>query len=67
MKASIIITTLSLSLLLCSCTQDQRQASGIVGGAAVGGLAGSAFTGGSTAGTVIGAALGGLAGNELAK
>ncbi|HVY53249.1 MAG TPA: glycine zipper 2TM domain-containing protein [Gammaproteobacteria bacterium] len=67
MKTSIFITALSLSLLLCGCTQNQREASGIVGGAAVGGVVGNALTGGSTAGTVVGAALGGLAGDQIAK
>lgn len=67
MKTSIVITTLSLAFMLSACTQGQRQTSGIVGGAAVGGLAGSALTGGSTAGTIVGAAVGGLAGNEIAK
>jgi osmotically inducible lipoprotein OsmB len=40
---------------------------GTVGGAAVGGLAGSAITGGSTLGTVGGAAVGGIVGHELGE
>ena len=40
---------------------------GTVGGAAVGGMAGSAATGGSTVGTVGGAVLGGVLGNEVGE
>ena len=40
---------------------------GTVGGAAVGGMAGSAVTGGSTAGTVGGAVIGGVIGNEVGE
>ena len=40
---------------------------GTVGGAAVGGMAGSAATGGSTVGTVGGAVLGGVIGNEVGE
>ena len=40
---------------------------GTVGGAAVGGMAGSAATGGSTIGTVGGAVVGGVIGNEVGE
>jgi osmotically inducible lipoprotein OsmB len=40
---------------------------GTVGGAAVGGMAGSAATGGSTVGTVGGAVVGGVLGNEVGE
>jgi osmotically inducible lipoprotein OsmB len=40
---------------------------GTVGGAAVGGIAGSALTGGSAVGTVGGAAAGALIGNEVGR
>jgi osmotically inducible lipoprotein OsmB len=40
---------------------------GTVGGAAVGGMAGSAATGGSTVGTVGGAVVGGVIGNEVGE
>jgi osmotically inducible lipoprotein OsmB len=40
---------------------------GTVGGAALGGLAGSSVTGGSTVGTVGGAAVGGVIGHEVTK
>jgi len=65
MKTSLLALLVALSL--GGCTQSQRQDVGIAGGAAVGGLAGNALTGGSVAGTVVGAAVGGVAGNELAK
>lgn len=62
MKKAILSTaTLLLSLcLLTACTNNQM---GTVGGAALGGLAGNAITGGSTAGTVVGAVGGGLIGH----
>jgi osmotically inducible lipoprotein OsmB len=40
---------------------------GTIGGAAVGGMAGSAATGGSTVGTVGGAVVGGVIGNEVGE
>jgi osmotically inducible lipoprotein OsmB len=40
---------------------------GTVGGAALGGVAGSAITGGSTLGTVGGAALGGYVGHQVGE
>ena len=40
---------------------------GTIGGAAVGGMAGSAATGGSTLGTVGGAVVGGVLGNEVGE
>ncbi|OGT52490.1 MAG: hypothetical protein A3E84_03170 [Gammaproteobacteria bacterium RIFCSPHIGHO2_12_FULL_42_13] len=49
---------------LTACTNREM---GTVGGAAVGGVAGSALTGGSTLGTVAGAVGGGLIGNQLTK
>jgi osmotically inducible lipoprotein OsmB len=40
---------------------------GTVGGAALGGVAGSAVSGGSTLGTVGGAAVGGIVGHEVGE
>ncbi len=48
--------------LLTACTNQDM---GTVGGAALGGVAGSAITGGSTAGTVVGAVGGGLIGRAV--
>jgi osmotically inducible lipoprotein OsmB len=39
----------------------------VVGGAAIGGVAGAVLTGGSAIGTVGGAAVGGVIGNEIGK
>lgn len=50
--------------LLTSCTNRDM---GTVGGAAVGGIAGNALTGGSALGTVAGAVGGGIIGNQIAK
>ena len=47
--------------LLTACTNNQM---GTVGGAALGGLAGNAITGGSGVGTVVGAVGGGLIGHS---
>jgi osmotically inducible lipoprotein OsmB len=44
-----------------------NQEIGTAGGAVLGGVAGSAATGGSTLGTVGGAAVGGVLGNEYGK
>ena len=50
--------------LLTSCTNRDM---GTVGGAAIGGIAGNALTGGSALGTVAGAVGGGVIGNQLAR
>ena len=53
---------------LAACNSNpSRQEIGMVGGAVVGGIVGSAVTGGSTVGTVGGAAAGGYIGNRIAK
>jgi osmotically inducible lipoprotein OsmB len=44
-----------------------RNTAGTVGGAAVGGVAGNAVTGGSTLGTIGGAAAGAYIGNKATK
>lgn len=62
-----IIGALTLASSLAACGTPTRQQVGIGTGAAVGGVAGHAVTGGSTLGTVGGAAVGGVIGNEVAK
>jgi Predicted outer membrane lipoprotein len=57
---------LVLSLTACS-TPPTKQQIGTATGAVVGGIVGSAVTGGSTVGTIGGAAAGGVVGNEIAK
>jgi len=56
----ILVSFLSLT----ACTNQEL---GTTGGAVVGGVAGSALTGGSTAGTIVGAVGGGFVGNQLTK
>jgi len=64
MKRTILVSIAILMTMgsLTACTNKQM---GTVGGAALGGVAGSALTGGSTAGTVVGAVGGGLIGNAV--
>jgi len=57
-----MLSALMLSGLLVACTNKDM---GTVGGAALGGVAGNAITGGSTAGTVVGAVGGGLVGRSV--
>jgi osmotically inducible lipoprotein OsmB len=52
---------------LSACSGMTRQQQDTAIGAAVGGVAGSALTGGSALGTIGGAAAGGLIGNEVGK
>jgi osmotically inducible lipoprotein OsmB len=56
-----------LASALTACGSVSRQQAGIGAGAALGGVAGSILTDGSTVGTVGGAALGGVIGNEMTK
>lgn len=57
-------TILLASTLLIACTNQQM---GTVGGAVVGGVAGSSLSGGSTAGTIAGAVGGGYVGHQLSR
>lgn len=59
---STLCTVILASGLLCACTNKDMAT---VGGAALGGVAGNAITGGSTAGTVAGAVGGGLLGRAV--
>jgi osmotically inducible lipoprotein OsmB len=60
---SCALTSIALSLGACSSmsARDKNTAAG----AAIGGVAGSVLTGGSTTGTVGGAAVGGVIGNQI--
>ena len=62
MRNTVLLATLVLSLAACG--HMTRQERNTVAGAAVGGVAGSAVTNGSTIGTLGGAALGGAVGHE---
>lgn len=64
----VVMLVLAASLIGCSSmTPGQKQAVGIVGGAAAGGIIGNAVTGGSAVGTVGGAAGGAYLGHVLAN
>jgi osmotically inducible lipoprotein OsmB len=63
-KLIIAFSTCIMVLGLSACTNREL---GTTGGAVVGGVAGSALTGGSTAGTIVGAVGGGIIGNQLTK
>jgi len=62
----LLVATLTLATLAgCANMTAQEQNTAI--GAAVGGVAGSALTGGSATGTVGGAAVGGVIGNQIKR
>lgn len=61
--SAVVVATLGLAGCSGMTTQERNTAIG----AGVGGLAGSALTGGSTAGTLGGAAVGGVIGHEVTK
>lgn len=63
-KITLNLFLILTACLLVSCTNNQM---GTVGGAAVGGVVGSAVTGGSPLGTVAGAVGGGLIGNAATR
>jgi osmotically inducible lipoprotein OsmB len=67
MKTRISIAATLVALTLGGCAGMTHQEKSTVAGAAVGGLAGSALTGGSTAGAVGGAVVGGVVGHEVGK
>jgi osmotically inducible lipoprotein OsmB len=54
-------------LAIAGCSGMTHQEKSTVAGAAIGGVAGSALTGGSTGGTVGGAVVGGVVGHEVGK
>ena len=55
------------ALALGGCADMTPSEKGTVAGAAIGGLAGNAISGGSTAGTVGGAVVGGVIGHEVGE
>lgn len=55
------------ALALGGCSDMSRTEKGTVAGAAIGGVAGSALTGGSALGTVGGAVAGGVVGHEVGE
>ena len=67
-KTFIVVAIALTGLAACGGNPTGKgETVGTVGGAAVGGMAGSAVTGGSTAGTVGGAVVGGVLGNEVGE
>ena len=67
MKKLVATAALAVATIGMTGCATRSETIGTVGGAAVGGLLGSALTGGSTIGTVGGAAAGGLIGNEIGR
>jgi osmotically inducible lipoprotein OsmB len=63
-KAGVVIAAM---LMLGGCAGMSNRDKNIVGGAAIGGVAGAVLTGGSPIGTVGGAAVGGVIGTEVSK
>ena len=64
-KLILSVSALVLTMgLLSACSNKDV---GTVGGAALGGVAGNALTGGSTAGTIVGAVGGGYVGRKLSE
>ena len=62
-----IATSLVLAASLAGCGSMSHRDKTTLGGAAVGGVAGSVLTDGSALGTVGGAAVGGVIGNQIGK
>lgn len=64
----IVLVSLVLASLIAGCgSMGKGETIGTVGGAAAGGVVGSAVTGGSTVGTIGGAAVGGVVGNHAGE
>jgi osmotically inducible lipoprotein OsmB len=62
-----LVAALLAAVASSGCGTPSRQTMGTVGGAVIGGAAGSAVTDGSTLGTLGGAAVGGAIGNEVGR
>ena len=67
MRAIRTVVGISALFMLSACSGMSTTDKGTVAGAAVGGVAGSALTGGSALGTVGGAAAGGIIGHEVGQ
>jgi osmotically inducible lipoprotein OsmB len=64
LQTSLVIAAL---IALPACSGMSSTEKGTIAGAAVGGVAGSALTGGSALGTIGGAAAGGIIGHEIGE
>lgn len=69
MKTAFAARVLAIAAVvaLSGCAGMSTRDRNVVGGAAIGGVAGAVLTGGSAIGTVGGAAVGGVIGNEIGK
>lgn len=67
-QAAARVALLVMVPWLAACSSNpSKQDIGMISGAVIGGVVGSALTGGSTVGTVGGAAAGGYIGTQIAK
>ena len=64
---ALTASSLVLAVSLTGCGSMSHQDKTTLGGAAIGGVAGSVLTDGSALGTVGGAAVGGVVGNQIGK
>lgn len=62
-----VLATALLTLTACDSVPYSRQTQGAAIGAAAGGVAGHAISGGSALGTIGGAAVGGVVGSEVGR
>jgi osmotically inducible lipoprotein OsmB len=63
-----LVASFALIIVMCltsACTTSERKDTGMVAGGVIGGVAGSALTGGSAVGTIAGAVGGGYIGRQL--
>ena len=66
-KSILSIVTIGMALSVSACDTMSTRDKYTVGGAALGGVAGSVLSGGSALGTVGGAAVGGVVGNKIGE
>jgi osmotically inducible lipoprotein OsmB len=70
MRTALVAAAMAASMMTltaCDSIPYSKQTQGAALGAAAGGLAGHAISGGSTLGTIGGAAVGGVVGSEVGK